>query len=123
MEDTRFTVSIHIMTSLAFQQLLGEGGACTSQNSNILAEGIKTNPAFIRKLMAKLVKAGLVESKRGKAGGVSLAKPAKDISLKEIYLAAQDGTLVSSHDKAPAKHCPVSCSMKKILHEVVEGVK
>ncbi|KID31637.1 RrF2 family transcriptional regulator [Prauserella rugosa] len=50
-----------------------------------LAEVLGTNPSLVRKLLVPLVRAGLVESTKGRAGGARLAKPASQITLAEIY--------------------------------------
>lgn len=91
--------------------------------SEQLADGIGTNPTVIRRLLSKLVEAGLVESFKGKAGGVKLAKTPKEISLKEIYKAIGDKRLIACPDREPKKSCEVSCSMGKIFEEVVTGLE
>lgn len=83
-------------------------------NSESLARSLGTNPAFVRKIMSKLARAGLVETRRGQAGGVKLLKHPKDISLKEIYLAANDRNS-SPPIKKTGLSCPVSCSAQAIL--------
>lgn len=117
MVDTRFSVSVQIMTSLAFHE--GE-----LMSSDEFAGVLKTNPTFIRKLIAKLVQAGLVESFRGKGGGIKLGRPVSEITLKDIYVAAvEDKPLISTHQKPVYKQCPVSCSMNDILCEVLSGME
>ncbi len=117
MVDTRFSVCVQIMMSLAYH-------SDEMMNSDILAEALKTNPTFVRKLISKLVDAKLVKSFRGKGGGVKLAKSPDSIFLDEIYVAATDDkTLISSHKKAPLKACPVSCSVQNILNEIVTDIE
>ncbi|WP_413613213.1 RrF2 family transcriptional regulator [Bdellovibrio sp. HCB-110] len=116
MVDQRFSVSVHIMTALAFHK----GELMTSEQ---LAESIRTNPTVIRRLVAKLVEAGLLESFKGKAGGVRLSKTAKEISLRDIYTAVCDKKLIATPDKEPSKQCLVSCNMGKLLDEVVNGIE
>lgn len=116
MLDTRFSVSIHILTALAFNR-------GSQMNSEQLAQSIRTNPTFVRRLMARLTQAGLVESKRGKSGGVQLSRCPDQITLKEIYEAAQDRPLLDRVEKSPEQSCPISCSMGKIIDEVFEGVE
>ena len=48
--------------------------------------------SYLEQLIAKLRKAGIVESKRGAQGGYSLAKPAEEISVGDI-LRALEGDL------------------------------
>ncbi len=114
--DTRFSVSIHILSVLAFHR--GE-----KLNSETLAQSIRTNPAFVRRLMARLTQAGLIESKRGKSGGVHLARCPDQISLREIYTAAQGRPLLDRAQKDPEQDCPVSCAMGKIIDDVFGGVE
>lgn len=116
MVDQRFSVSIHIMTALAFHK----GELMTSEQ---LASSIRTNPTVVRRLLAKLVDAGLIESYKGKSGGVKLTKSPKEISLKDIYAAVCDKKLIATPDKEPMKQCPVSCNMGKLLDEVVNGIE
>lgn len=117
MLDQRFSTSVHIMTALAFHK---EEPLMTSE---MLASSIRTNPTVVRRLVAKLVEAGLLLSYKGKSGGVKLAKDASAISLKEIYLASADKKLIYNPEKIPKKQCAVSCSMKKLMSEVVDGVE
>lgn len=93
-------------------------------NSDTLAKVLKTNPTFIRKLVSNLVEAQLVESFRGKGGGIKIGKSPQNISLKEIYLAAtEDKRLISCHKKPTIKACPVSCCIKDVLEDIVEGIE
>ncbi len=48
--------------------------------------------AYLEQLMAKLKKAGLIESQRGAQGGYRLARPAEDVSVGDI-LRALEGNL------------------------------
>ena len=117
MVDTRFSVSVHIIVSLAYQP-------DSLTNSDALAGVLKTNPTFVRKLVSKLVDAGIVQSFRGKGGGIRLAKSPKEITLKDIYVAAMDEkALMSTPNKSAYRACKVSCSMSEILCEVVDGVE
>jgi len=116
MVDTRFAVSVHILTSLA----CAKGERVTSPE---LAESVRTNPIVVRRLVARLVEKGLVTSYRGKAGGLSLARPAETITLRDVYLAATEKRLLAVSDKPSKKSCPVSCAMKEILGAVVDGME
>lgn len=119
MVDQRFSVSVHIMTAVAFDS----ADRKSLMTSEMLSSSIKTNPAVIRRLVSKLVEAGLLKAYKGKSGGVELAKKAQEISLRDIYMAASGKKLLNSPDKAPLKKCPVSCSMGKIMNEVIEGLE
>lgn len=53
-------------------------------SSEELAENICTNPARVRKVMAKLKKVGLVQTKEGKVGGYTSVEQAEDITLYRV---------------------------------------
>lgn len=116
MVDTRFPVSLHIMTGLANSQP-------DLVSSERLATSIKTNASFIRKLIVSLSNAGLVESVRGKAGGVRLAKNPKDITLDQIYKAVIDNALMHVPDKTPNKSCEISCGMGDVLCKISKEIE
>lgn len=104
------------MTHLAYNK----GEMMTSEE---LAAGIRTNPTVIRRLVSKLVDAGLLLSFKGKAGGIKLAKNPKEISLRDVYVAVSDKTLIASPLKDPNKNCIVSCAMKKLMCDVISGLE
>lgn len=117
MVDTRFPVSVHIMVSLAYHQ-------DELMNSDQLASVLRTNPTFVRRLVSRLVDAGLVQSFRGRDGGIRLARPPKEINLKDIYIAStEEKTLLCTPKKPSTKACPVSCSMTDILCQLVDGIE
>lgn len=116
MVDTRFSVSVHIMTALAFSRP-------HLMSSVELAKGIKTNSSFIRKLVVSLSAAGLVESVRGKSGGIRLAKRPQDISLAQIYRAVAATPLVAVPGKTPNRSCEVSCGMGTILCALSQDIE
>jgi Rrf2 family transcriptional repressor of oqxAB len=117
MEDLRFVSSLHIMIYLA-----DSAKSDKLMTSSELASGINANPALIRKLLLPLAQAGLIETFQGKTGGAKLARPAKQITLKEIYLASVDREVAFSRENVN-ENCPISCSMKKIFCGVAEGME
>lgn len=119
MVDQRFSVSVHIMTSLAYGNCQG-GRLMTSSE---LARSVRTNPTVVRRLVARLVEAKLLKAYKGKAGGVELARCPNEISLGDIYEAATEKTLIRNSQKAPRKLCPVSCAMGKLMGDIIEGVE
>lgn len=116
MLDQRFAASVHIMALLAAHDE-------ELQTSEFLAEGLRTNPTVVRRLLAKLVEAGLVKSFKGKSGGVKIAKLPKEITLKDIYKASTDKALINCREAEAPKACKVSCSMKEIFEGVADGLE
>ena len=95
-----------------------DGLACgcdREMTSGRLAQSVNTSPSFVRRVLAKLSKAGLVETATGKAGACWLAKEAKDISLLDIYEAVDAPKAFAIHHYTEQKNCTVSCHIKKAL--------
>lgn len=65
----------------AMAQLARETGPATTAN---IAATINAPSAYLTKVMQHMVRAGLVKSRRGVNGGVSLAKPANRITLLDV---------------------------------------
>lgn len=61
---------------------------------------------FVRRLVSRLVGAGILQTVRGSAGGVGLAKPASDISLLDVVVAI-DGPLCPSPCVEQPHGCPL----------------
>lgn len=53
-------------------------------SSEELAENICTNPARVRKIMALLKRAGLIETKEGAEGGYLFCRKAEEVTLSEV---------------------------------------
>lgn len=108
--NTQFSMAVHILTAMAYS---GKGKAFTSST---LAKTVNTNPVVIRRLLAALAGAGILNTTRGKSGGVELAKIPSEITLYDIYQAVHGGeTLVAMHGNEEVKHCPVSCRVRDLL--------
>lgn len=110
-KDRRFSTAIHILTVLAF-------GAPDLVSSQSMSLGLRTNPALVRRVLTKLSESGLVVSTKGHGGGSRLAKPADEITLREVYLAVREGPIFGSFDKEPYNGCKVSCNIGGVLTNV-----
>jgi Rrf2 family protein len=106
--NTQFSIAVHMMAGLAFRRE-------RETTSAHLAMSVNTSPSFVRRILAKLSKAGLVETTTGKAGACRLAKDAKDISLLDIYEAVDAPKAFSIHSYTEQKECTVSCHIKAAL--------
>jgi len=110
--NSRFSVAVHVMTALAYND--GESIA-----SPRLATSVGTNPVVIRRLLLRLEKAGLVETRVGKGGGARLARRPGAVTLLDIFRAVEGGSPFALPDKPENKACAVSCAMKKMLSSVL----
>jgi Rrf2 family protein len=110
--STQFSIAVHVMAGLAY-----EAGDITS---SALAASVNTSPSFVRRVLAKLSKANLIETSTGKTGSTALARPAKDISLLDIYRAVEAPKAFAIHDYPVQRSCLVSCGIKSSLEKVLE---
>ena len=110
--NTQFSIAVHIMAGLAC-------GCDKDVTSGALAMSVNTSPSFVRRILAKLSKAGLVETATGKAGACWLAKDAKAVSLLDIYEAVDAPKAFSIHAYSEQKSCAVSCHIKAALEKAL----
>lgn len=62
---------------------------------------------FLQRIIAELCRAGLLLTYPGPTGGIQLARPAEQISLKDIIVAMQGQVCISDCIAAPGE-CPLS---------------
>ena len=110
--NTQFSIAVHLMAGLAWRR----GRDTTSAE---LAASVNTSPSFVRRVLARLSKAGLVETATGKAGACWLAKDARTVSLLDIYQAVDAPKAFSIHHYTEQKACPVSCHIKTALDKAL----
>lgn len=105
---SEFGVAVHALVYLNHKAV--------TISSELLAENICTNPARVRKIMAKLKKAGLVTTKEGLEGGYLFDKDAARITLCMVADALET-EFVSANWKSgdPNMKCMVSSGMAGIL--------
>ncbi|TDX01428.1 Rrf2 family transcriptional regulator [Dinghuibacter silviterrae] len=111
MTNGRFSISLHILTLL--DQMSGK-----LVSSEFLAGSINTNPVLVRKEISNLKKHGLVDSKEGKAGGFSLAKPAARIRLSDVYHAVRQTSPLGQAKNTPNPDCPVGRQIQQHLEDL-----
>lgn len=111
--NVQFPIAVHLMAGLAYRVGL-------DTTSAELASSINTSSSFVRRTLAKLAKAGLVETARGSGGYCRLAKRATEISLLDIYQAVEPPKVFAIHDYRAQKACIVSCRIKDVLEDTLE---
>lgn len=85
-----------------------------------VARSVNTSPSFVRRVMAKLSKAGLVETTTGPSGESRLARRPEKVSLLEIYHAVGAPKAFAIHDYEAMPACQVSCNIKSALEKVLD---
>ena len=111
--NTQFAIAVHLMAALAC-------GCDRDITSGRLAMSVNTSPSFVRRILAKLSRAGLVKTATGKAGACWLARNAKDITLLQIYEAVDAPKAFCIHHYAEQKACRVSCHIKAALEKALQ---
>jgi Rrf2 family protein len=110
--NTQFSIAVHIMAALAC--------SCDKNvTSGKLATSVNTSPSFVRRVLSKLSRAGLVNTATGKAGACWLGKDSKEISLLDIYKAVDAPKAFCIHGYREQKGCPVSCHIKTALEKAL----
>jgi Rrf2 family transcriptional repressor of oqxAB len=77
----RFAVAVHILVWLA-------RSGC-SLSSSVIADQVKSHATFMRRVLATLAQAGIVEAREGRDGGYSLKVPADSITLADVFMAVR----------------------------------
>lgn len=111
MNNTRFATALHILTLLADSK--GEW-----LSSEWIAASINVNPVIVRKELGVLHDAGLVQSRKGKTGGSTLAKSSTEITLDTIYLAVKNADVLGKKNAKPNPKCPIG----KVINQKLDSL-
>jgi Rrf2 family protein len=109
--NCQFSMAVHIAALLALA-----GNA--PKTSAAIAHSIDTNPVVVRRIIAALVRAGLVTARRGASGGSVLARPAERITLHDLRAAVEAPEPFAIHDH-PSTCCPVGRNIERVLSSVL----
>ena len=111
--NSRFAVSVHILAYLAFR----DGRAVSSAE---IASSVHTNPVVIRRLLSVLAKSRLVLARKGVAGGFTLSRPAREVTLLDVYRAVEPQPNHGLNHFTPNHRCPVGAKIESLLHTVFD---
>jgi len=107
--------AVRVVLALAKQT----GGARLS--SSAIQQDMLIPPAFMSRIVAKLARAGLVKTFPGREGGLSLPRPASQITLKDVVEAFEGPLLLSECLQVEAEqdcpfqsNCPVSSKWGRV---------
>jgi Rrf2 family protein len=114
--NSRLAVAAHIVSVLASRR-------DEFVPSSYVAASVNTAPSVIRRILADLSGAGIVESAEGKAGGSKLMKCPGEISLWDLSVAMGEEHLFAVHKNPVNPKCPISRRMKKTLGEAFAGAE
>lgn len=78
-----FEQATYVVTMLALQE------GHQPVKSHVLSQILQVSDSYLKKVLMKLSKAGLIVSQASKTGGYQLAKPVDEITLKDIFFALE----------------------------------
>ena len=128
-----FSIAVHTLALLARKPGVRHAG-------KDIAEACRFSTHHLSKVLAQLVRAGLLESKRGPSGGVCFTGKPEKITLAMVRdavegrPAAKKGCLLP-HEVCPGKRCALGCLLSKMeaefqrvfntttLADILRGVK
>ena len=109
--NTQFSIAVHVMAGLAHRS----GQHTTSAQ---IASSVNASPSFVRRILARLSKAGLVQTCKGQTGSCWLDRKPEQITLLDIYTAVGAPRVFAIHDYPAEARCVVSCNIKTALERV-----
>ncbi|MEQ1944285.1 iron-responsive transcriptional regulator RirA [Mesorhizobium sp. VNQ89] len=88
-----------------------------------IASAYTVSELFLFKILQPLVEAGLVETVRGRNGGVRLGRAAEDISLFDVVRVTEENFAMAECFENDATECPLvdSCSLNAALREALNA--
>lgn len=109
--DTKFSVAVHVLI------LISESPAPIS--SDQMAESVGTNASYVRKILALLKQAGIVNGYRG-VSRYSLAAAPDQLTLLQIYQAVMEEPRIHLLDihQNPSDQCVVGRHIRPVLTEM-----
>lgn len=114
--DTKFSVAVHILI------LISESP--DPMNSEQMAGSVGTNASYVRKILALLKKAEIVDSHRG-VSGYTLTTTPERLTLLKIYLAVMEESKIHLLDvhQNPNDQCVVGCHIRPVLIGMFEDME
>lgn len=114
--NLRLTIAAHILGMIAFVDREFRRPVTSEE----LAESIGTNPVIVRRILAQLKRAGLIDSRRGAGGGSVLARDPREITLRQAYeaVAEEDEGFIGRRAQEPDGGCRVAPVITEYLDDV-----
>ncbi len=88
-----------------------------------IARAYGVSELFLFKILQPLVENGLVETVRGRNGGVRIGRAAKDISLFDVVRVTEENFAMAECFENDATECPLvdSCGLNSALREALNA--
>ena len=99
---------------------------CAANKGNLsqipeIANAYNLSEVFLFKILKPLTKNGLVESVRGRNGGIKLARDASDIRLSDVVRVTEENFDMAECFKMEGTQCPLvnACELNSALREAL----
>lgn len=113
--DGRLSGVLHVLLHMA-----EHGEPMTSE---VLAKAMDTNPVVLRRVMAGLRDQGYVRSEKGHGGGWTLAKDLSKVTLRDVYVALGEPSLLAIGHRTESPGCLVEQAVNAALHQAFEDAE
>ncbi len=142
MFSTKAEYGVRVMVALARRAAATDGALMTEDGLDPvvplaeIAEHDGLPLAYLEHLVARLRRAGLVDSRRGSRGGYLLARPASEITMAEVVEALEgsiapiecislgaDGSVKCSRESDPGHVCPTKLLWARVRGSIVSTLR
>lgn len=107
--DSRLSGVLHLLLHMAQRP--------EPMTSEVLARSMDTNPVVIRRIMAGLREAGYVQSEKGHGGGWTLSCNLASVTLRDIYEALGNPSLLAIGNRTESPGCLVEEAVNAQLNQ------
>ncbi len=106
--------ALRILTAMAALDKVVDAGTISEMTS--------VTPRFALKILHKLVKGGIISSFKGTRGGYKLARPAEQITLRQV-IELIDGPIAIARCVDSDEECSLNCDKAAcIYHHIFDGI-
>ncbi len=113
--DSKLSGVLHVLLHMAQRD--------APATSEMLAKAMQTNPVVIRRIMAGLRKRGYVHSEKGHGGGWTLACDLSKLTLRDVYEALGEPSLLAMGNRTEAPGCLIEQSVNAALGRAFDEVE
>lgn len=116
--NSRLTTAVHALCWLE----LARRRDTPTLTSEQVAASLASHPVLVRRILAPLREAGILVTGRGPGSGWSLARPAHEVTLLDVYVAIGPDETFALHPHEPNQECPVGFGIRPVLSQVYADV-
>ncbi len=113
--DSKLSGVLHVLLHMAQRD--------APATSEMLARAMQTNPVVIRQIMAGLRDRGYVRSEKGHGGGWTLACDLSTLTLRDVYEALGEPSLLAMGNRTEAPGCLVEQAVNAALGRAFDAAE